>query len=99
MKLRIKDHKKFNRFIMLTIIFFTVIIYSIIVLNSTNHAESKNINNESVIVKSGDTLWSIASNINSNRDIREIIYDIENINNLATSNIKPGDKILIPSYK
>lgn len=97
MKFRIKNQKKFNRFIFLTIVLFTMLTYAFISISSSNMAESKS-NKEIVIVKYGDTLWSIAAKVNSSRDIREIIYDIQNINGIKLASIKPGDKIYIPSY-
>lgn len=97
MKFRIKDQGKFNRFIFITVILFTVVIYAFITANSSSITESKS-NKEVVIVKYGDTLWSIASKVNSGRDIREVIYDIQNINGIKSASIKPGDKIYIPLY-
>lgn len=36
-------------------------------------------------VMPGDTLWSIASDINSDKDIREIVYTIKKDNNMTES--------------
>lgn len=50
----------------------------------------------------GDTLWSIAereSRLNKyyqDKDIRYIIYDLKQINNLSNSNLKEGQEIFIP---
>lgn len=50
----------------------------------------------------GDTLWSIAERESKNnkyyenKDIRFIVYDLKQINNLSNSNLKEGQKIKIP---
>lgn len=61
----------------------------------------KEISTTDVAVKSGDTLWSISSNIckdDSGLNIQEVIYDIKEINNLDTSNIIEGTIIQVPIY-
>lgn len=49
---------------------------------------------ENVIVCKGETLWSIASNLNGN--INENVYTIKKINNLSNSSIYVGQELLIP---
>ncbi len=54
-------------------------------------------------VKSGDTLWNLATIINihkynGTRDVRDIIIDIQNINNLSSSKIVVGQSIYLPMY-
>ncbi len=52
-----------------------------------------------VTVKEGDTLWTLAKNNNkSNRDIRKIVHEIKDINNLHYMIIYPGDLIKVPIY-
>jgi LysM repeat protein len=46
------------------------------------------------VVSKGDTLWSIASELNGN--IRENIYEIKKINNLKTSYIYEGQELQLP---
>lgn len=41
----------------------------------------------SVIVTKGDTLWSIAQECNSDTEIRELIYEIKEINNLGSNDL------------
>jgi hypothetical protein len=50
----------------------------------------------SVIVKSGDTLWTIAQTTRPHQDPRITIENIREINQLNTVNIQPGQKILVP---
>lgn len=55
-------------------------------------------------VYSGDTLWSIAqeelkdNKYFENKDIRYVINEIKDINNMSDSNLKEGDKIVIPYF-
>ena len=56
----------------------------------------------SVVVRSGDTLWSIAEdNIDENnpKDVRKIIYDIQKMNDLGDEFIQPGRLLKVPTYK
>lgn len=53
---------------------------------------------QTVIIKSGDTLWDIAEQYKpDNIDIREYIYDIKTLNNIS-STIHEGDTILVYVY-
>lgn len=38
-----------------------------------------------VVVTKGDTLWSIAEECNSETEIRELIYEIKEINNIGSN--------------
>lgn len=55
-------------------------------------------------IYAGDTLWSIAQEELENnkyfegKDIRYVVNELKNINNLSNANLKEGDKIKIPSY-
>lgn len=56
----------------------------------------------SVVVRSGDTLWSIAEdNIDEDnpKDIRKVIYDIKKMNDLDNDFIQPGRLLKFPSYR
>ena len=47
-------------------------------------------------VRAGDTLWSIASTRYAGSDVRETIYDIRHANNLSTSTITVGERLVLP---
>ena len=55
-------------------------------------------------VCAGDTLWSIAQEELENnkyfegKDIRYVVNELKNVNNLASANLKEGDKLKIPSF-
>ena len=54
---------------------------------------------ETVMVRSGDTLWEIASRyVDDNTDIRMFIYDISKINELSGAELIPGQEILVPVF-
>lgn len=49
-----------------------------------------------VVVKSGDTLWQIASaHTTENEDVREVLYRIEDTNNLQTLHVYPGQVLKV----
>lgn len=50
----------------------------------------------SVIVESGDTLWSIASGVAGTRDVREVIDGIQLLNDLTSASIEPGQVLRLP---
>lgn len=59
---------------------------------------------KTIFVSNGDTLWNIASqeqetnNYYSDKDIRDIVYDIRKLNNLDNSEtLKIGQKLVIKS--
>lgn len=95
---RINNITKFKRFIFLSILIFSFIVFaslSIVNAYSNNHMQYIYI-----YVEQGDTIWSIASNNNiNNLDVRELVYKIEKVNNLNSSSyIHPGDTIIVPLY-
>lgn len=65
----------------------------------TTHADANNIQIVSHQVQSGDTLWEIASMYeHGNKDIREYIYNIKEINNLKSGLISTGQILDIPIF-
>ncbi len=85
-----------NIVIILAIIFFC----SNIIFNSINTVNAGN-SEEFIIVmvNEGDTLWSIAKKYNfNNEDIRKVIYNIEQVNNIEKSIIYPGQQLKVPTY-
>ena len=64
---------------------------------SNNLLNQANIKTEKVTVNNGDTLWNLARRYyDSNTDLRKVIFDIKEINNMSTSDIRPGQQIKIP---
>lgn len=53
-----------------------------------------------VTVQTGDTIWKIAqNNASKEKDIRCLVYEIREINNLSTASLKPGQVIKIPTIQ
>lgn len=101
MKLKIVNSKKF-----LTSIIFILGIITLVCILFANKSYSKTEETyKTEIIVSGDTIWEIAKtekNINAyykDKDVRYIVYDIEQLNNISNSNLMEGQEILIPTYK
>lgn len=96
--MKIVNLKKFIRSII--IILLVIIGLSLLISRSTySHGEKQY---KTVYVSKGDTLWNIAkSNQESNgyykgKDIRYIMNDIAQINNIEKSNLKIDQELLVP---
>lgn len=51
-----------------------------------------------VKVRSGDTLWELAKDYSQpQQDVRKLIYEIREVNNLTCVDLKPGQTIKIPT--
>ena len=48
-----------------------------------------------ITVSRGDTLWTIARDYYQEKDVRAIVEEIKEINNLKNSNIKVGQELLL----
>lgn len=83
-----------------TILVLLIFLCTGAVINATYSCTK--IDYKTVYVTRGDTLWKIAldeQNKNSyykNKDVRDIIYDIKEINNLNVSDLKIGQELKIP---
>ena len=51
----------------------------------------------SVIVQPGQSLWTIAGTIAPERDPRDVIADIVQLNNLEAGRVMPGQQLFVPS--
>ena len=96
--MKIKNFKRFIRSIL--IILVTTIVLVLLIGNYT--FSHKEIEYKRIYISEGDTLWNIAKlNQTSNdyykgKDIRYIINDLIEINNLKTSNMQINQELLIP---
>jgi nucleoid-associated protein YgaU len=50
----------------------------------------------SVVVEPGDTLWSIASSLDGDSDVRTLIDEIQELNGLDGAELVPGQKLQLP---
>jgi LysM repeat protein len=94
------NKKDFIKTFTFTFTFTLIMTFLIIAILSPSTVYSNEpINFSKVVVRSGDSLWTIASNNNSaNKDIRELIYQIRMLNDIGSSPIKPGDILKVPVF-
>lgn len=96
--MKIVNLKRFSMFV-IGVILMIILFISILDTKSLSRTE---INYIEFTVSSNDTLWRIANivkenNINyNNKDVREIIFEIKQINNLKNSNLYNNQVITIP---
>jgi nucleoid-associated protein YgaU len=50
----------------------------------------------SVIVQSGDTLWSIATSLDGEGDVRALVDEIQRLNGLTGADLVPGQVLQLP---
>lgn len=98
--MKIVNRKKFIRMI--------ILMFGIIAITSfgfTNISFSKGeVKEKTIYIINGDTLWSIASNEKENnayyeeKDIRDIVHEIKEINNIENNSIlSVGEKLIVNS--
>lgn len=51
----------------------------------------------SVTVQPGDSLWAIAGAVAPERDPRDVVADIVQLNNLDAARVIPGQRLFVPS--
>ncbi|HAG59747.1 MAG TPA: peptidoglycan-binding protein [Arthrobacter bacterium] len=51
----------------------------------------------SVTVQAGQSLWAIAGTVAPQRDPRDVIADIVQLNNLSTGGVVPGQQLFVPT--
>jgi hypothetical protein len=51
----------------------------------------------SVTVQPGESLWAIAGNVAPDRDPRDVVADIVQLNNLDAARVVPGQALFVPS--
>jgi LysM repeat protein len=89
------DCMKKNKLVKLVIV---LSLLGLILLTLTPKAQGvSNTKYSKIVVYPGDTIWSIATDyIDSNTDIRKLVYEIREVNKLNSAIITPGQQLLIP---
>ena len=54
------------------------------------------VSSRTYVVRSGDTLWSIAAAVAPDRDPREVIHDLDALNDMPVDRLMPGMVLAIP---
>lgn len=92
---RVKSKFRFTVFIVLMVVLTVTAFSTLIGLNNVSGSDMDEY--KVITVQSGDTLWSIAeSNYDNSKDIRKVISQICEANDIKASDLKDGDQILIP---
>lgn len=97
-KRRVKTNYKLNRMLLLVL---AIIAINALFFNNNSYSKVE-VKYKTELISSGDTLWSIARRESRNnkyyqdKDIREIVYDLKQINNMQSSDLSIGQKIKIP---
>jgi nucleoid-associated protein YgaU len=78
------------------VIMVTILLSSISLLNFAQSADI-GMAYTTVVVEPGDTLWDLAKEYSSNKDLRRYIKKIEEVNNLKDSTIYEGDILKMPA--
>ena len=60
-------------------------------------ASADAVQGQTVTVLDGETLWGLAAELAPERDPREVVAEIIEINSLANSSLAPGQRIFIPA--
>lgn len=92
---KLKNKKRFTLFLTLALVclFFSVGTF----LNQYTSNSMKPASYAQITVEEGDTLWTIASNLNDGDiDTRDLIDKIIKTNELKNSQIAPGQVLLVP---
>ena len=97
--MKIKNLKRFVRSIFIIIGLMILIIF---LIGKASYSK-KEVEYKTICVSQGDTLWNIAKFNQENnsyykgKDIRYIINDLIEINNLENSNINVNQELIIPT--
>ena len=96
-RMRIKSKFRFTVFMVIMIL---CVFTAVGQITGFNIASSSSMNQYNCVeVKSGDTLWNIASTYKpDNKDVREVVYDICTVNDMQADDLTTGQKILVPVY-
>ena len=99
MKVKIVNRK---RFIRSTGILLAIIIFTVIIFIATKVFSHKELRYKTKYVSRRENIWKIATNEQKNNEyykneeVRNIIEDLKNINNLNTSNLYTNQELIIP---
>ena len=94
-KKRVDKNKLFRALMVITLTVFMLVQATTMTFSYVPDSEREY---KTVIVRSGDTLWSIANEYSSG-DVRDKIKDIKKFNNLKSDVLCVGDRIQVPIYE
>ena len=98
--MRIRNKRKFLRMIFICL---GIIVFAFMCISNISFSKGK-IQDKCIYVTSGDTLWSIAreqqksNNYYSDKEIRQIVYEIRELNKLEKDSfLTVGQKLIVKS--
>ena len=96
-KYRITSKFRFTMFLVVMILCLITAVGTLLGLNTVNSASLNQYNH--VQVEAGDTIWNIACEYApDNMDVRKVVYDICDINEIQADQLIVGQHIIIPVY-
>ncbi|SCJ80955.1 cell division suppressor protein YneA [uncultured Eubacterium sp.] len=96
-KYRITSKFRFTTFLVVAILCIFTILGSLTGINTVSSSSMTEYN--LVKIESGDTLWDIASEYApDNMDLRQVVYEICDLNEISADQLEAGQKIIIPVY-
>ncbi len=54
------------------------------------------VDTRTVVVDQGDTLWAIAAKAADDRDVREVVHEIQRLNSLSGPELVEGQELAVP---
>lgn len=100
MKLKVVNTKKFIRS---SIVVIGIILFLLFIGVNSTYSKGE-VKYKKQYITNGDTLWEIAQKeANENKyfenvDVRSIVKEIKDLNNIQNQTLKVGQKIQIPTY-
>ncbi|MDQ3616805.1 MAG: LysM peptidoglycan-binding domain-containing protein [Actinomycetota bacterium] len=85
--------------LVLLVVFVAVVFAALTVLGGESAATGESggpVKTRTVVVSEGDTLWGIASSVAAPGQVREVVYQIEELNALSSTGLIEGQRIAVP---
>ena len=91
-------HKRYS--IILTVTCLVVFIMTGVIM-AIGHLRAQQLPTDvmEITVAYGDTLWTIAKDIAPYTDPRKVVWEIQQLNQISSSQIYPGQTLLVPIYE
>jgi LysM repeat protein len=89
------------RFTVFAVLVILCIITAVSTIAGNNIASSSSMSQyKCVQIESGDTLWNIAKEYKpAGKDVRQVVYDICQANDISADDLSAGEKIIVPVYQ
>jgi len=91
---RIKSKSRFSLFVVLCIVFLTMLSNSILGLSDASSLTKAEYHE--IEVQSGDTLWHLAHTYMPAQDVRQSVHTLKSINGISAGELQAGQILLIP---